>query len=88
MEAPHNLNATTQTIESNENKMSCRVTTIPGSSSPFYRCQSGAFSLQSLDIHVKTSRCNVRRLSGEEFLQFSAVTAEKSGQRLCKLMPA
>jgi hypothetical protein len=31
MEAPPNLNATAQSIESNENKMSCRVET-PGSS--------------------------------------------------------
>jgi len=32
MEAPPNLNATAQPIESNENKMSCRVTRVPGSS--------------------------------------------------------
>ena len=29
MEAPPNLNATAQPIESNENKMSCRVATSP-----------------------------------------------------------
>jgi len=29
MEVPPNLNATAQPIESNENKMSCRVTTSP-----------------------------------------------------------
>jgi hypothetical protein len=35
MEVPPNLNATAQPIESNENKKSCRATTIPGSSLPF-----------------------------------------------------
>ena len=53
MEAPPNLNATAQPIESNENKMCCRATTLVPGSSFVVLPLLGAAELLSRDLIVR-----------------------------------
>ena len=93
MEAPPNPNATAQTIESNENKMSCRVATSPRQLLAVLPLPGAAELLSSgFYAHAKTSTVAVslcmgrrnranRRISAIQQSDFYAVLQSQTFQR-------